>query len=297
MTKAQQTNIIQALWLIFPLLFNKSEETRIKPFCLLLKGRKTNWFERAKVLKGDKVSITSRSQVRIPFSRNMRHLDLRSAPVMATTRKPKFIPKHTILTSCQNLVWHQVLVVLTLDPTQLSSAFRESSENWEPTVVTKAMHLPVKSSLWSQLKYDKGWAIRHSKAVCNGQKNFALSCPCTNLQCTTNDFGCKGEFSHCYICNASAIHRNHVGFMYHNSLRETLLFFYFIPLSSYFFPPSCKQLIIKLHLNYKLPTLGGKILLEILKGWYVKIGEKQLFWKCCLFLCSECYLNIGRGPH
>lgn len=74
-------------------------------------------------------------------------------------------------------------------------------------------------------------------------------------------------------------------------------FFYFIPLSSYFFPPSCKQLIIKLHLNYKLPTLGGKILLEILKGWYVKIGEKQLFWKCCLFLCSECYLNIGRGPH
>lgn len=246
MTNAKQTNIIQAFWLIFPLLFNKSEETRIKPFCLLLKDRKTNWFEGAKVLKEDNESITSRSEVRIPFSRNMRHLDLRSAPVMATTRKPKFIPKHTILTLCQNLVWHQVLVVLTPDPTQLSSAFRESSENWEPTVVTKAMHLPVKSSLWSQLKYDKGWAIRHSKAVCNGQKNFALSCPCTNLQCTTNDFGCKGEFSHCYICNASAIHRNHVGFMYHNSLRETLLLFFLFHSSLFLFFSSILQTI-----NYK----------------------------------------------
>lgn len=41
----------------------------------------------------------------------------------------------------------QVLVVVTPDPTRLSSAFSESSENWEPTVVTKAMHLPVKSTL------------------------------------------------------------------------------------------------------------------------------------------------------
>lgn len=205
-----------------------------KTFLLTPKGQENELVWRGQSIKGGQ--RVHNLQVGGPNTIFQEHeaLGLKKCSCLATTRKPKFIPKHTILTLCQNLVWHQVLVVLTPDPTQLSSAFRESSENWEPTVVTKAMHLPVKSSLWSQLKYDKGWAIRHSKAVCNGQKNFALSCPCTNLQCTTNDFGCKGEFSHCYICNASAIHRNHVGFMYHNSLRETLLFLFLLFHSSLF---------------------------------------------------------------
>ena len=62
------------------------------------------------------------------------------------------------LVEFQNSVWYKCSWWQTPDLKQLRSIFRQSSEKIETSitiVVTKVTHFPDKSSLWSQVKYDK----------------------------------------------------------------------------------------------------------------------------------------------